>query len=417
MAVTFKAVLNNKPNSDGTYSILIRITKNRKPRYASLGYSVKLSDWNEDNKEKPVRSSDKRASVINAKIKAKIAEAELYVTQREINKEPYTVEYLQRLIKGHEEEQQKREDFFTFADKELERIKKKDSYANWKNYNGAVNAVREFVGKDKALSLTDINLTFLKDFHAWLRSAKSRRGEPRSQNTIHTIIKRLSHLLNVAIEDGLMDYAANPFLRFQKIKKAPVYKERLTEDEIRKIEEAQLPRPSLLDDARNIFLMQYYLAGVRVSDMIRARLDDFKGFRHTYKMNKNQKTKSRKLTEKAIQIVEYYESRKRCDNDYVFQFLDPEADYSDKFFAAKQVESKTTIINDNLKKVAELAKVEKKLTSHIARHSFAGMAKKKGLSSILIRDLLGHSSTRITDAYLGDFDEDELDDATDQVFT
>ncbi len=67
-------------------------------------------------------------------------------------------------------------------------------------------------------------------------------------------------------------------------------------------------------------------------------------------------------------------------------------------------------MNKYLKKIAALAEIEKPLTTHIARHSFSDIARKKKASIYDISKLLGHSSIKVTEIYLASLDLDSQDE-------
>ena len=63
-----------------------------------------------------------------------------------------------------------------------------------------------------------------------------------------------------------------------------------------------------------------------------------------------------------------------------------------------------------------MAEIEKKLSFHISRHSFAKIAKQKGTDNAKLKDLLAHSSVKITEGYMGSFDTSENDKALKTFF-
>ena len=80
------------------------------------------------------------------------------------------------------------------------------------------------------------------------------------------------------------------------------------------------------------------------------------------------------------------------------------------------ISAKTATLNNNLKKIAELAEIEKHLSFHIARHSFAKLAKDKGTDSGVVQGLLAHSSIKTTEGYMGQFDTRVEDAAMAKIF-
>ena len=133
-------------------------------------------------------------------------------------------------------------------------------------------------------------------------------------------------------------------------------------------------------------------------------------------MGKSQKNRSIKLIPKALQILEYYTSTSSKAEDYIFPLLRNDINRSNKNFLRRQVESKTVLINDSLKEIAVLAGIKKNLCSHIARHSFADIARKRNTSLLDIQQLLGHSESKTTQLYLNGLDIESQDIAHENVF-
>ena len=51
------------------------------------------------------------------------------------------------------------------------------------------------------------------------------------------------------------------------------------------------------------------------------------------------------------------------------------------------------------------------LTTYVARHSQATVMKKAGVATSVIREIMGHSSERVTQIYLDSFDNEQIDNA------
>lgn len=101
---------------------------------------------------------------------------------------------------------------------------------------------------------------------------------------------------------------------------------------------------------------------------------------------------------------------------FIFPFLsnDKRLDDPDRLYC--RLSSLTAMINLRLKKIALLADIDKKLSSHIARHSFADIARKKGMKIYDISKALGHTSLAITEKRLSGFDDDALEGAMERIF-
>ena len=80
------------------------------------------------------------------------------------------------------------------------------------------------------------------------------------------------------------------------------------------------------------------------------------------------------------------------------------------------VGAKNALINKYLGKIEDEAKITKHISMHIARHSFAKIAKDNKVDNNHLKNLLGHSNIKITEAYMGNFDTAETDTVMASIF-
>ena len=84
----------------------------------------------------------------------------------------------------------------------------------------------------------------------------------------------------------------------------------------------------------------------------------------------------------------------------------------------KHIESKTAVINLELKKIAEICKIDNRLSTHVSRHTFALWASRKEVDLGLIQQMLNHSSKSMTENYIKDLHKsDKLDQAAAMVLS
>ena len=76
----------------------------------------------------------------------------------------------------------------------------------------------------------------------------------------------------------------------------------------------------------------------------------------------------------------------------------------------------TARVNKQLHEIERLIGTPKNLTSHVARHTFADLARKAGMPIYLISKALGHKSIKQTERYLASFDTEGVDDMLTQLF-
>ena len=189
-----------------------------------------------------------------------------------------------------------------------------------------------------------------------------------------------------------------------------------------------LPAGSAEWNARNAFLFSFYCGGIRVGDVMQLRWRNVNDGRIVYVMDKNGKYKNLKMPQDALDILALYKSENAKETDYIFPFLNSNADYAKESARGRntmpeesrsdlfnKISSRNVIINRNLKKVAEKAGITKNVTFHTSRHSFANVAKNDGIESSKIQGVLGHSSLSTTENYMGHFGQDETDRVLEKV--
>lgn len=154
---------------------------------------------------------------------------------------------------------------------------------------------------------------------------------------------------------------------------------------------------------------------MRVSDVLRTKWSDIVDGRLNYSMGKNNKVLSLKIPDKAQKIISQYEHLKENKDDFIFPDL-KNCDLMDRFKTQRTIAFKTSALDKCLRLyVAPAAKIEKKLTMHIARHSFAQNA-----AHIDIRTLqmpFRHTKLETTEGYMGQFIHQTADDAVDSVIS
>src|SRR5690606_9355047 len=92
-----------------------------------------------------------------------------------------------------------------------------------------------------------------------------------------------------------------------------------------------------------------------------------------YRMGKNEKILSLKIPEKAAKILESYEAIRTNNDDFIFPEM-RSADLSDAKDVYNKIKTANKKFNGNMKAIAIKAGIRKKITMHIARHSFGNIA-------------------------------------------
>lgn len=447
MAISFGFQLATQANKRGLYPVVFRITLDRKQKKVRTMYEVEaeirkspktgkneiISDhWNA-NPQKPYAHfrkgftdyAKKNAELFDMVEKYKDASTEL---QKAGN---LTLENLVEKIRKSETS----DSFVDYAQKRTDDIRALGNIRNWKKYNGFMNKLKVYLKSKKKKDITFAELTpaLLSEFDTFLHQIPNER-QPElllHQNTIQVVFRVFRAILNKAVsEDKKMLPQDNPFNVFT-CSGISTTKEKLTDDELNRMLALDLAEGSLIWHCRNYFFFSFYCAGIRVGDLIQLRWCNITNEgRLVYTMGKTNRPRDLKLIPDALDILHHYKTDDTKPTDYIFPLLDGKATWSKyvtqeeknrmpadmKENLFKAIGAKTALINKELALIAKMAGIEKKVSTHVARHTFARKAKDEGMDNLAVKDMLGHSSVSITERYMGSFSTERIDNAMREIF-
>ncbi len=399
---SIQVVLRKKKNKKGEYPLVIRITKDRKTSYIYTGKYIFEDQW--DSLNQRVKKSYPNSQRLNNYLLKRLVE---------INDEFLKLEAENKLKSVHSFHKQfKLKDlktsFFHLADKYLMHMEKAGKYSRLKAERSRVNHFRNYL-KGEDISFRQINEALLRNFQAYLKGER----QLKERSVVNNLIV-IRTLFNQAIRDGIVDQKYYPFGKGKiQLKFPESIKIGLTMEEVNRIEDLDLVTGSPIWHTRNIWLFSFYFAGMRVSDVLRVKWSDFRDDRLYYTMGKNQKVGSLKISEKVRSILELYLSDKTVENNYVFPEL-KKANSNSPQDIVRKITTAVKKFNKYLNKIAELAEIEKKLTMHIARHTFGNISGDK-IPIQLLQKLYRHTSISTTINYQGNFIFKDTDDALEAV--
>jgi integrase/recombinase XerD len=401
-------IRRKKQNQDGTYPIAIQIIKDRYPSLITIG-KVKACDW--DDQKREVKKSHPNRKYLNNYFRQKLAEATDKALELETKKPEASAKGIKNKIKP-----KAAPTFFEQANLYLEDLKKAGKYNQYTADKPRIGHFREFL-KGTDLSFSDLSVGLLKSFVTWLKSDYKPLGKKKDRLSDRSIANHLVTIRSVfafARDNEVVDSKQSPFgSKGIKIEFPETTKVGLSLEDVIALENLQLEDPRF-EHTRKLWLFLFYFAGMRPSDGLRIRWSDFKNDRLYYQMGKNKKTGSLKIPDKAASILKYYEQFKENKDDLVFPDLKG-VDLSDEFTVKRTIAFKISAIDKFLKQyVAPAAGIDKTLTLHIARHTFATLA--GGSVDIQkLQKLYRHSDVKTTINYQQNFIHQDADDALDAV--
>lgn len=364
--------------------ILLRITVNSSRVEISLGKSVPDVIWHE--KLQKCKGQTKEARQINEFLELitfKVNEIRhhLIIEGKEI-----TAELIKSRYKGLPDPGEIHKptilELYEIHNEKLKELVDIDvAEATYKRHNTSRRHIETFIeyqyGQED-LDLDQIDYKFLSDYEHYFKTVRK-----CNHNSTMKYIKNLGKVIRLAIAEGYI--SINPFDKFKLTYKI-VKRDILTIEEVNKLVKMKIPEERL-DRVRDLFVFCIYtgLAFVDVSNLKMEHLVETKDGT-TWIKNSRYKTSVSFLIPVLpvpLRLIKKYDDfDKRNIDGSVMPTLS-----NQKY-------------NSYLKELAIRAKINKNLTSHLARHTFATtITLNEGVPLEVVSKMLGHSDTRTTQIY------------------
>jgi len=291
------------------------------------------------------------------------------------NSQEFTLDNVKRRIKGHVEEKINSDFYFhlneilknKFAIEELAEGTKE-------HYSLLIKRLKSFKPK---LTLDEINSRFIDDFVYYLKVelASGNSGTNNVIKCLNTVLKKF------VIEKKIIE---NPCKHYKKLpeESSIIF---LNPDELKSLINADLKLGNLtrgLEHTRNLFLFSCY-TGLRDSDIKTLKKRDIVGNSKIVKRQvKTKEIVEIPFNEYWYEILKKNEFAKKRDDDLVLKYASNAA------------------INRNLKLIAKIAKIKKRLHFHAGRHTFGSLLALQGVPIHLIAKYMGHKNIKTTQIYM-----------------
>ena len=367
--ISYNLVFNRKKrlNKRGMALVQVEAYLNRKKMYFSTKIYLKPEQW--DAKRKMVKNHP-NANVLNRMLYENIAaieQTELVLWQQG---KSISLDLLKNSI---DKPLSNGRSFLTFFKEEIANSSLKESTRQ--NHLSTLELLQEF---KKEVLFTDLTFEFVSSFDNYLQS------KGYHLNTIAKHMKHLKRYINVAINKEYMDIQKYAFRKY-KIKSIEGSHTHLAPEELHKFENLQLTgRYTRLQKTKDAFLFCCY-AGLRYSDFTNLTSANIVEFhQETWIIYKSVKTGM----EVRLPLYLLFEGKG-------IQILQRYKDDFNSFFKLKD----NSNINKELNILAGLAKIDKRVSFHTARHTNATLLLYNGANITTVQKLLGHKSVKTTQVY------------------
>lgn len=369
-----------KVNNLGVCPIYVRVTIRSKRFEFSTNRYINPEKWS--NEGTKVKGNIEEARTINSQLdylKNQVLEAEKRLFKKDIN---ITSENLKNELLGLSENKRMLVAIFQEHNNKMKELVGKE-YASGtvERYTTSLKHTIEFMRWKYNVSDIEINkidYAFICDYEFWLRSVRN-----CANNTAVKYIKNFSKIVKICLANDWLD--KNPFANY-KSKVKEVERVYLSEIEIESIIEKDF-KTERLSLVRDIFLFSCFtgLAYIDVKNLTKSHIsfgiDGEKWiFTHRQKTESASKIPILPVTQ---MIIDKYSEHPQCLNQgKLLPILSNQK------------------MNAYLKEIAGVCEIEKELTFHIARHTFATtVTLTNGVPIESVSKMLGHKNLRTTQHY------------------
>lgn len=378
---------------------MLRFTHDRNTKLVALGLSVEPPYWNKD--AEMLTSDCPERAILQSKIDSALAVYRKKINRLEALDVPVNFDTLF--------EPTTRKAGITIEDgfnAEIERLESLGKINSATKHKYALQVLDGY--KSVKTALEAIDLDYLKGLELYLRQ----RGN--KDNSIATRFAIFKAIYNKAVKEGKVTVKQNPFTLFQVGSLwAKTRKRAIDKDDIQRLIDLEIADGHTTEYrrlARDLFLFSYFTAGMNFGDIARLRYKDIVKGRVNYSRHKTQKLLSFQLVPNALQIIEKYSRANHAQEDYIFPILDrSEHKTAQQIF--NRLHKVLRKVNRELKTLGEQIGLKMPLTTYVARHTYATVLKRSGVSVALISESLGHSDLSTPQIYLDSFENSQIDAA------
>ncbi|AVR47211.1 recombinase [Christiangramia fulva] len=369
---------NSNGNKQGLVPIYLRITVNGRRCELSIKRKIPLKSWNPKTGSMRGKSGD--AGEFNRYLNSIRNRIDRIYEDLVKEKADFTVETMRDIYTGKNKDRKMLLEIFQEHNDQVENLIGKDfAYGTFERYRTAKKHVEEYILKEyrlKDIPVKNVDHSFITGFEYFLKTKRK-----CSHNTAVKYITNFKKIIRIAIANNWIN--RDPFLHW-KAKLKIVDREFLSEDEIQKLIQKEF-QTDRLDLVKDIFLFSCFtgLAYADVKKLSENNLVIGIDGNKWIKVNRT-KTDSRTnipLLPTALEIIKKYSDR-------------PDA-------SAKLLPILTNQkMNAYLKEIGDICKIQKNLTFHLARHTFATtITLSNGVPIESVSKMLGHKNLKTTQHY------------------
>lgn len=285
-----------------------------------------------------------------------------------------------------------------FARDIIWQLKQIGKFRTAERYTTVINSFERFLGEND-VHLDDFDSNLMVRYENFLKSSGV------CPNTSSFYMRGIRAIYNRAVEKELT-LQRSPFKHVytgidKTVKRAVPLKI------IRQIRDLDLTIFPVTDFARDIFMFSFYTRGMSFIDIAYLKKKNLQNGILSYRRQKTGQLLFIKWERPMQEIIDKYDT---SDTPYLLPIIkDMNTD------ERRQYKNAAHLVNDKLRKLGEKLGLAIPLTTYVARHAWASIAKSKNVPLGTISEAMGHDSEKTTRIYLASLDTSAVDKANSQI--
>lgn len=375
----------------------------RKVFMISTGYRIYPHEWDQEHDRIFIADNmdigrERRALLLlyRSKIKWEISRMQQIAVEKEQKGHSCTVGELQEAFRQIPQGTS----VFCYIRSQIARKIRMKCYGTARSYANALRSFGRF-RENRDLGFDDLTSELIEEYEAWMLHTGLKR------NSASCYMRTLRTLYRQAVEENLAE--ERDLFRKVHISIGKTRKRAVSIEIIRAVLRLDLSDKPSLCFARDIFMFSFYTRGMSFVDIAHLRKSDLRNGFLTYNRRKTFQTLTVQW-ERPMQILVERYAEQTGNSPYLFPILAGE-DPDDRVMYEQALQR----INRSLKRIGTMIGLTIPLTTYVARHSWASIARNMDVPLSVISEGLGHDSDKTTQIYLASLDTSMVNKANRKI--
>ena len=375
-------------NKKGTYPVKIKVYFQGKPKYYPTGICMSTKEELEEVLESKSKKNIEIKDIIGKELSRILKNVDILVERGTFSFSNLN-NMLGKNIGGTLNE---------MISAKIKELENEEKFGTSAFYKGTLSLLKRYMKHDVPIKEVTVE---------WLNGLEKFILKTANQTTVAMNMRNIRATMNIAKQVGVIRESDYPFGRGKyQIKEGSGKKKALNKKQLKAI--AEYSDGSMTTEFyRDLWLFIYFCNGLNVADLISLKFSDIQNGEISFI---RKKTKDRTRDVKRIYAAitpEMYSIINKWGNDpkksvYIFPFLKPG---DSAWEHEKKKKNLTKLINKRMKMIGEKLNLGK-ITTYVARHTYATVLRNEGVPISIISPMLGHSSVTTTEIYLADLESE-----------